>query len=170
MINVLREQQSVCKAFTRNMKSILAAASDPFSDTRFRQTRASLNDLLEGINERILELQRLADTATETSSALNDLLGLKQQQMGVVEARLEARETVEQGREVLRQGRTIMLFTVVTIVFVPLSFVTGNFGMNVAELNDGNLNIRQELRYMFPVALSFSIITLGIAFKIYTTP
>jgi len=49
---------------------------------------------------------------------LNDLLGLKQQQMGVVEARLEAREAVEQGRETVRQGRTIMLFTVVTIIFV----------------------------------------------------
>lgn len=38
--------------------------------------------------------------------------------MGVVEARLEAREAVEQGRETVRQGRTIMLFTVVTIIFV----------------------------------------------------
>lgn len=52
---------------------------------------------------------------------LNDLLGLKQQQMGVVEARLEAREAVEQGRETIRQGRTIMLFTVVTIIFVSHS-------------------------------------------------
>lgn len=41
--------------------------------------------------------------------------------MGVVEARLEAREAVEQGRETLRQGRTIMLFTVVTIIFVSQS-------------------------------------------------
>lgn len=64
------------------------------------------------------------------SKKLNDLLGLKQQQMGVVEARLEAREAVEQGRETLRQGRTIMLFTVVTIIFVspfsPVSMIFQN--------------------------------------------
>jgi hypothetical protein len=49
---------------------------------------------------------------------LNELLALKQQQMGVVEARLEAREAAQQGRETVRHGRTIMLFTVVTIIFV----------------------------------------------------
>jgi Mg2+ and Co2+ transporter CorA len=68
--------------------------------------------------------------------------------MGVVEARLEAREAVEQGRETVRQGRTIMLFTVVTIIFMPLSFVASVFGMNVAELNDGKLSIRTEFAYM----------------------
>jgi hypothetical protein len=46
---------------------------------------------------------------------LKDLLELKQQQAGVV----EAREAVKQGEETLRQGRSIMLFTIVTITFVP---------------------------------------------------
>jgi len=85
--------------------------------------------------------------------------------MGVVEARLEAREAVEQGRETVRQGRTIMLFTVVTIIFVgrtlfsyerlpdivtqmPLSFLASIFGMNVAELNGGTLTFREEFTYM----------------------
>ena len=45
---------------------------------------------------------------------LKDLLTLKQQQAGVI----EAREAVEQAKRTLRQGRSIMLFTVVTMVFV----------------------------------------------------
>lgn len=45
---------------------------------------------------------------------MDGLLGLKQQQAGVV----QAREAVRQAEEVLRQGRSIMLFTVITIVFV----------------------------------------------------
>jgi hypothetical protein len=48
---------------------------------------------------------------------LKDLLTLKQQQAGVV----EAREAVKQAAETLKQGRSIMLFTVVTIVFVRFS-------------------------------------------------
>jgi Mg2+ and Co2+ transporter CorA len=51
-------------------------------------------------------------------------------QAGVV----EARESVKQGEESLRQGRSIMLFTIVTIIFLPLSFFTGVFGMNATNL------------------------------------
>jgi len=42
---------------------------------------------------------------------------LKQQQAGVV----QAREAVRQAEETLRQGRSIMLFTVITIIFVRQS-------------------------------------------------
>jgi hypothetical protein len=45
---------------------------------------------------------------------LDGLLGLKQQQAGVI----QAREAVRQAEETLRQGRSIMLFTVITIIFV----------------------------------------------------
>jgi hypothetical protein len=45
---------------------------------------------------------------------LKDLLTLKQQQAGVI----EAREAVKQAAETLKQGQSIMLFTLVTIVFV----------------------------------------------------
>lgn len=46
---------------------------------------------------------------------------------------VEAREAVKQGEETLRQGRAIMLFTVITIVFLPLSFFAALFGMNVTD-------------------------------------
>jgi len=42
---------------------------------------------------------------------------LKQQQASVV----QAREAVRQAEETLRQGRSIMLFTVITIIFVRQS-------------------------------------------------
>jgi hypothetical protein len=45
---------------------------------------------------------------------LDALLGLKQQQASVV----QARKAVQQTEETLRQGRAIMLFTVITIIFV----------------------------------------------------
>lgn len=48
---------------------------------------------------------------------VKDLLELKQQQAGV----LQAWQAVNQAEETIRQGRSIMIFTVVTIVFVSVS-------------------------------------------------
>jgi hypothetical protein len=81
-------------------------------------TLSSARELLDSMNDQILELKYLKDAAENTSLALKDLLALKQQQAGVV----EARESVKQGEETLRQGRAIMLFTIITIVFVSLYF------------------------------------------------
>ncbi len=72
------------------------------------------DNLLKAVQDRINELNTLADSAKNTSASLKDLLTLKQQQAGVV----EAREAVKQATETLKQGRSIMLFTVVTIIFV----------------------------------------------------
>lgn len=49
-----------------------------------------------------------------TASQVNDLLGLKQQQASVV----QAYEAMKQGEETVRQGKAIMVFTVMTILFV----------------------------------------------------
>jgi hypothetical protein len=102
---------------------------EQINNARWTLTRAS--DLLKGAQDRIRELTALEDAARNTSAAvrnisfygassgtnkvqLKDLLALKQQQAGVI----EAREAVKQAKETLKQGRSIILFTVVSIVFV----------------------------------------------------
>ena len=52
-----------------------------------------------------------------TSLQLKDLLNLKQQQANVLEARVSRNEAISSGE----QSKTIMVFTIVTIVFVRLS-------------------------------------------------
>jgi hypothetical protein len=51
-----------------------------------------------------------------------------------------------------------MLFTVVTIIFFPLSFMSSVFGMNASELsgqNGGIMSLRHEFKFMceFPLSL-----------------
>lgn len=53
---------------------------------------------------------------TKSLLKVKDLLDLKQQQAGV----LQAWQSVNQSNEAIRQGRSIMIFTIVTIVFVSL--------------------------------------------------
>jgi hypothetical protein len=75
--------------------------------------------LLDSLQDQLLELKYLRDAAENSSLTLKDLLALKQQQAGVV----EAREAVKHGEENLKRGLSIMLFTIVTITFVrqPIS-------------------------------------------------
>ena len=58
----------------------------------------------------------------------------------------------------IHQGRSIMLFTIVTIFFLPLSFFTSIFGMNNKEWEASPMSIHQQFRFM--CKLAFSLIHL----------
>lgn len=76
---------------------------------------------------------------------VKDLLDLKQQQASVAQAWQSAR----QAEEGISQSRSLMVLTVVTIVFLPLSFMSSVFGMNAIEFSsDNNWTIGEEFEYM----------------------
>tara|TARA_R110002003_G_scaffold388_7_gene19343 strand:- start:708 stop:1955 length:1248 start_codon:yes stop_codon:yes gene_type:complete len=56
-------------------------------------------------------------------------------------------------------GKAIMVFTVVTIIFLPLSFVTSYFGMNTTDIRD--MGSGQSL--FWAVALPLTAVTMGTA-------
>ncbi|KAN0096257.1 hypothetical protein V8E51_015062 [Hyaloscypha variabilis] len=128
-------------------------------------TMICARELLDNLQDQLMELQSLRNAAENTSFALKDLLALKQQQAGVV----EARESVKQGEESLRQGRSIMLFTIVTIIFLPLSFFTGVFGMNATDLTGssgpGLYNWGDIFRFMIPISALIITCSLLLAFS-----
>ena len=143
-----------------------------------KRTVSRADALLKSIQDRIAELKTLEAAATNTSTAvslyplapilpttdtsqLKDLLTLKQQQAGAI----EAREAVKQATETLKQGRSIMLFTVVTIVFLPLGFCASVFGMNTAEFNGGLLTLHEEFYYMFPISIAIILTSFLLAFS-----
>lgn len=78
---------------------------------------------------------------------------------------IEAREAVKQAQLTLKQGQSIMIFTIVTIIFLPLSFCASVFGMNAAELNEGLLPLATELRLMFPVSAGIILASFLFAFS-----
>jgi hypothetical protein len=54
-------------------------------------------------------------------------------------------------------GKAIMVFTIVTVIFLPLSFVTSFFGMNTSDLRD--MDSRQSL--FWAVAIPLTVGTVG---------
>jgi Mg2+ and Co2+ transporter CorA len=75
---------------------------------------------------------------------LKDLLDLKQQQASII----EAKSALARADESVTQGRAIMMFTIITIIFLPLSFMSSVFGMNALELSGASGGI-MSLRYQF---------------------
>jgi Mg2+ and Co2+ transporter CorA len=122
-------------------------------------------ELLSDVDGRVEELDGLRNAAETTArsvslvissnsalggqrlmnhSQINDILTLKQQQASVV----QAWESVKQGDETVRQGRSIMFFTVFTILFLPLSFMTSVFGMNNSDFGNDKLTLREEMKFI----------------------
>ncbi|KAI0006431.1 hypothetical protein F4779DRAFT_23047 [Xylariaceae sp. FL0662B] len=159
IIRVEEQQQMVLDMLTKQIEQALpstTATSSSLSVTvvHARRLRAS-------IENRIRELRTLLDLARNGSDALKELLTLKQQQAGVI----EAREAVRNGEEVFRQGQSIMLLTMITIIFLPLSFLSSLFGMNAVELNSGSFTLAQEFTYIFPISLAIIIASFILAFN-----
>jgi membrane protein YqaA with SNARE-associated domain len=88
-------------------------------------------------------------------------MDLKQKQANVS----EARSSRMQAEASARHGRIILLFTVVTIIFLPMSFLTGWFGMNANDLNNGKLGLGFITAIIFPISIAITVFALALAFN-----
>ena len=63
------------------------------------------------------------------------------------------------------QGKAVMVFTIVTVIFLPLSFVSSYFGMNTADIRE--LQHGQWIFWAVGLSVTFCtvVIALLIAFR-----
>lgn len=90
-----------------------------------------ISQLLDNLNREYVDLCDLRDS---TSSLVERTIKL-------VNLRLED------------HGKAIMVFTIVTVIFLPLSFLTSYFGMNFADIRDTT----QEQSYFWVFATSITV-------------
>lgn len=88
-------------------------------------------------------------------------MDLKQKQANVS----EARSSRKQAEAAARHGRIILLFTVVTIIFLPMSFLTGWFSMNANDLNSSKLGLGFIAAVIFPISIAITVFALALAFN-----
>ncbi|KIV77025.1 hypothetical protein PV11_08863 [Exophiala sideris] len=116
----------------------------------------------------IVDLERMARQAKSVNDNLTQVLDLKQKHANAVEASLQRK----QAQESAKQGRTIMVFTIVTIVFLPLSFLASFFALNVIEFprpagsDGGELHLGWVIKYILGIGLAVSVPLIGLAFAI----
>lgn len=104
------------------------------------------------------DIQSMDEQAERLYQSLTDLLDLKQKHSNALEARFAS----EQALAAARSGQTVMVFTIVTIVFMPMSFIAGYFGVNTESFD--NLNDDYVAIWTFGGGLAISAIFIFMAF------
>lgn len=110
--------------------------------TRLESYRSQAKDMIERVQATRRDFDKLLETVQRQAQI--DEVRLSRQQADLASA----------------QNRSVMIFTVFTVIFLPLSFFTSLFGMNTHEWGGGN-NIR--LRTIGSIALPASALLIIIA-------
>ncbi|KAI1639109.1 hypothetical protein F4809DRAFT_172745 [Biscogniauxia mediterranea] len=136
-----------------------------FLKPKGRKLRNILRNTLEETEAKFKTMQ---DHARSVEASLTQLFDLKQKQANLWEAR-SSREEVE---ETARQGHTLMVFTVVTIIFLPPSFMSSFFAISVAQFphDQSSGEVSWPLSYLsgllFGISFAIVILILLCAFNI----
>ncbi|KAL4895752.1 hypothetical protein BDV59DRAFT_173086 [Aspergillus ambiguus] len=119
------------------------------------------------IDMHLKDISRMDHQAERIYSSITDLLDLKQKHANAFEARFAR----DQAAGTTRQGKIILVFTLVTIIFLPLSFITSIFTINIAEFphdSNGNesLHLAYVAKYVFGVGFAISIPLIVLALSV----
>ncbi|KAK4225199.1 hypothetical protein QBC38DRAFT_269104 [Podospora fimiseda] len=157
MQEIFTQQITVVTDFERALRGMTPEVPDGFKSAVERAA-----DLIAEMKLRRDELNNLERRQANTRSQLRELLDMKQQQSGII----EAKAAIRRADESVVQGRSIVVFTVVTIFFLPLSFFATLFGMNSTEMNDGSkLHLSTQLTLMFVLSSVVIFASLALAFN-----
>jgi Mg2+ and Co2+ transporter CorA len=102
---------------------------------KFEYESKSIDKILKAIGESLIDCTELRERASR----------LAIQNVQLVETQLED------------NGKAIIIFTVVTIFFLPPTFVTGFFGMNLGGINPTS---SKDLFWIIALPLTFGVVLL----------
>lgn len=129
-IQDIKDELAMLKAVFDDQIQVLASASEHIEQADLQSThectmevaalRTSLKcahcskTFVDQSSKHLKHVERMQAQANQAYDTLKDLLNLKQQQAYVLEARVSRNEAISSGE----QSKTIMVFTIVTIIFV----------------------------------------------------
>ncbi|MCJ1421829.1 hypothetical protein MMC32_008196 [Xylographa parallela] len=163
------ELKTINKLFLEQHKTIKDMVRQ-YRELNLRQLgmfgRILLEDVDKCVEDYLEQVSSMLTSADVAQNAFEKLLDMKQKQANIVEAHL-AREQTEVAAD---QSRSVMIFTIFTIIFLPLSFFASVFGMNVSEWSgvDSNISSYHAFLYMGTISLAVIIVALLVAFNKYT--
>ncbi|KAI5819311.1 cora-like Mg2+ transporter protein-domain-containing protein [Pyronema omphalodes] len=149
MHHLFEEQLEVITKFTEQVKAL--PRDSIANENTISLAKLALNEL-EKYQAEVIVYDRESHAIR---AYVNNLMDLKQKGAGLNVAHSSA-----------EQGRIMMIFTVFTIVFLPLSFFAGIYGMNVREWSGTatNPSAKTALMYMVPISVVLISLALLIAF------
>lgn len=133
------------------------------TDAVISEIRRRAGEQKRGLDAKQKDVSRMDRQALSLYDSLTDLLDLKQKHSNALEARFAGDQAVIAAK----QGQTIMVFTIVTIIFLPLSFIASFFAINFIEWEDRvPLTIPYVSKYLFGIGLAISVPLVVLAFTV----
>jgi hypothetical protein len=123
-----------------------------------RNAQNWLQDSLRYLSDYQGLVDHMLHNCTSAQEHFKTLLDMKQKKANVVEAAL-ARKSADRAAQ---QSRAVMTFTVFTVFFLPLSFFTSLFGMNVREWSGVQSNVQVHTVLVLMCAVSAAVISLAL--------
>jgi hypothetical protein len=116
------------------------------------------------IDSKLLDINRMDKAVKSVYDNLFEVLDLKQKHANSIEVRLSR----DRAMEAAQQGRTIMVFTIVTIIFLPMSFLAAFFAINIVEFpyvsNGAGLHLSFVAKYIFGIGMAVSVPLIAMAY------
>jgi ankyrin repeat protein len=148
IVSIFEEQRSVLRSFASAIKR---------SSGKDQQVNV-LRGQFGSIDQYIRDLERTDTKAERIYKSITDLLDLKQKHANALGVRFARDQAAE-----LAGQRPTLIFTIVTIVFLPLSFVATLFTVNIRELprqpgdSEPSLPLSFVLKYLLGIGFGISI-------------
>lgn len=156
---LIKEQQTCVSDIIDQYKHLNATHRKGLNGINF------LVEVQQFLNEHKEQLDTMLKGAVAAQGAFKDLLDMKQKQANIV----EAHQTRQQTEVAADQSRSVMIFTIFTIIFLPLSFFASVFGINSREWSGQNYpHLHTIFTYMGSISLAVIILALLVAFNQYT--
>ncbi|KAJ5458387.1 hypothetical protein N7475_009775 [Penicillium sp. IBT 31633x] len=159
----IRDELNMIRTVLEHQTNVLLDFQDVVCETYQGQHRSQFEvkkrfkDQQRMIDMHLKDIDRMDKQAERIYHSITDLLDLKQKHANAFEARFAR----DQAAGTTRQSKTIMVFTIVTIVFLPLSFITSIFTINMKEFD--NLNLGYVAKYTFGIGFAISIPLVWVA-------
>ncbi|CAK7242632.1 MAG: hypothetical protein STHCBS139747_004128 [Sporothrix thermara] len=130
-------------------------------DSIVGEIRKRARDSARLLEIHLKDIDRMDRQAESIYISLTNLLDLKQKHSNALEARFAR----DHAMIAARQGQTIMAFTIVTIVFLPMSFISSFFSMQITNWAS-DLTLGYVSKYLFGIGLGISIPLVVMAFTV----
>ncbi|KAG6002385.1 hypothetical protein E4U21_003145 [Claviceps maximensis] len=159
------ELQTLLHLFERQAKVIVAMHAVYHRPELRDQTtngRSFLDEALKRLGEYAQHTNEMMQRVRATRDDYDKLLQMVQRQAQVDEVRLSRLHADLASA----QSRSVMIFTTFTVIFLPLTFFTGLFGMNTREWGGGNnLSLRTIGTIALPASALLVMVSLLMAFS-----
>lgn len=152
---IFKEQEKLLPGLRKTLREMIKREGG--SRRLERSIDRMYNDAITDIIHPLRDIDRMDTQAERIYNSVRDLLDLKQNYA----ISMQAADTA-------RQGRTLMVFTVVTVIFLPLSFLTAFFALDISDFPhgaDGNpdLPLSFVAKYVFGIGFVVALLSVLLA-------